>query len=219
MQSPTASVTVNNYKTLSEIDSHLRKGTVAWYEAAYSVMKFDPGLDAQVIAATGRGLKLKPEYLFGESHTGVPWAMLLIIHHMECGNNPKGCLHNGEAIVGTGRKTKLVPKGRGPFATFQDTIVDAVNLQGLLNSVKKESWTLGMMLKQTELFNGSGYLRYHPSENSPYIWGCTSINDGTGKYVADGHYDPKANANAQIGAAAILRQLEIMREWSPVYSA
>lgn len=204
--------------TLAEIDALHRKGSIPWYEDAYRIMKLDPRFANSVVAATGRALKLKPEYVWGQEHTGVPWAMLLIVHHMECGNNPKGCLHNGEAIVGTGRKTRMVPANRGPFETFRATIVDAVRLQGLLNSVAKNAWSVDMMLKQTELFNGSGYLRYHPKENSPYLWARTDINDGTGKYVADGKWSEGANADTQIGAAAILKQLELLREWSPIYA-
>lgn len=204
--------------TLQQIDSTFKKGTVPWYEAAYRIMNIDPIYKNSVMAATGNALKLKPEYIWGEKNTGVPWAMLLAIHHMECGNNPKGCLHNGELIVGTSKKTRLVPIGRGPFATFRDTIVDAVHLQGLLNSVASNAWSLGMMLRQTELFNGSGYLRYHPSENTPYLWARTDINDGTGKYVGDGKWSDSANADGQIGAAAILKQLEILREWVPNYA-
>lgn len=204
--------------TLKEIDATYKKGSIPWYEAAFRICTFDKGLEGSILVSTGHALKMKPEYVWGQEHTGVPWPMLLVVHHMECGNNPKGCLHNGELIVGTGRKTKLVPAGRGPFETFRDTIVDAVKLQGLLNSVKSDAWSLGMMLKQTELFNGSGYLRYHPKENSPYLWARTSINDGTGKYVADGKWSETANANAQVGAAAILKQLELLGEWNPIYS-
>lgn len=203
--------------TLKAVDALFRKGTIQWYEAAYKIMEYDQGVEALIKRAVARAMLIKPDYVWGEENTGIPWVMLLGIHLLECNNNPKGVLHNGETIVATGRKTMLVPAGRGPFATFRESIVDAVRLQGLLNSVQKSSWTIGMMLKQSELFNGAGYLRYHSKENSPYLWACTNINDGTGKYVADGKWSESALTNAQVGVAAVYKELETMGEWKPNY--
>lgn len=208
----------SNGVDLEWIDSHFKKGTIAWYEAAYKILQYDDGFGPSIKAAAERALHLKSEYIWGEEHTGVPWIMLLGCHLLECGNNPRGVLHNGQLIVGTGRVTTIGPKGRGPFATFRESIVDAVNLQGLLNSVKPDAWTIGMMLKQSELFNGSGYLRYHPHENSPYLWARTNINDGTGKYVSDSKWSETADANAQVGVAAVYKELERMGEWTPRFS-
>lgn len=202
--------------TLAQVDARFRKGTVDWYEAAYKICNIDPKYIASAIAATTKALKLKADYQWGEEQTGVPWTMLLGCHLLECDNNPKGVLHNGQLIVGTGRKTTIVPIGRGPFDTFRASIIDAVKLQGLLNSVKV--WTLGMQLKQSELFNGAGYLNWHPKENSPYLWARTDINDGTGKYVSDGKWDENANADAQVSVACVYKILEDRGEFKPIYA-
>lgn len=186
-----------------------RKGTREWYLQAYKGMTFDRGYENKIIFGAQRVLRGKQSYVQVEEKTGVPWYVIGGIHSMESSCNFKGVLHNGERIIGTGLKTRLVPKGRGPFKTWEEAAIDAVFYDGLDN-VKR--WDIGNMLKQVEAYNGLGYLKYHPSENSPYLWAMTSVNDGFGKYVADGKWSNKADANAQVGFAAILKQLEIWRE-------
>lgn len=204
------------FKTLAEIDAHLEKGTAAWYQAAYLICTYDPGTEARVLAAAKHVLAFKESlYMPVERARGVPWAMIGMIHSLECGNNPKGVLHNGELIIGTGRKTKLVPAGRGPFNDWLTAALDAIDIQSLWHV---PNWSVGYILRQCELFNGSGYLKHHHAENSPYLWACTNINDGTGKYTGDGHYDPNANANGQVGAAAVLKKLEQMVEFKVQYA-
>ena len=206
---------VPTYATLSQVDAHFEKGTAAWYQAAYLIMDFDAGMRSRVEADARRVLSHKPMYVELERLRGIPWAMTGLIHSMECNNNPRGVLHNGELIVGTGRKTTLVPRGRGPFATWLEAALDAVDSEALW---RVPAWTVGYILKQCEAFNGLGYLRYHHNENSPYLWACTTINDGTGKYVSDGVWSETANANTQVGAAAILRQLELLGEVDLIYA-
>ena len=202
-------------KTLKEIEAVYKKGSPEWYQAAYKIIKFDKGFDAQILATAKRVLAGKPRYVSIEVFTGVPWYMIACVHNMECSGNFKGVLHNGEPIVGTGQKTKLVPAGCGPFATWEDAALDAIKTQSLY---KVPIWTIGHILKQCELFNGSGYLKYHGNENSPYVWACSNINDGTGKYVADGKWSETAKTNGQVGAATIIRQLEIMGELKPLFT-
>ena len=40
--------------------------------------------------------------------TGVPWFFIGPVHHRESNRSFAGVLHNGERIIGTGRKTSLV---------------------------------------------------------------------------------------------------------------
>jgi lysozyme family protein len=183
-----------------------KKGTVPWYEFEYQRMTFDNGFEHAIAAATLIVMKGREQYKALEAKTGVPWRLIACIHNMECGCNFKGYLGNGQLIIGTSRRSTIVPKGRGPFATFEAGALDALRLDGLTGI---SGWSIGMELKQAEIFNGTGYLKYHPTENSPYIWAQTSVNDGSGKYTGDGHYDPNANANAQTGVAAIYKQIEL----------
>jgi lysozyme family protein len=115
------------------------------------------------------------------------------------------CLHNGEKIIGKDTLTKLVPKGRGPFYTWEEGAVDALKLIGM-HYIK--SWSIARILEISERYNGLGYIKYHPGDNSPYLWAQTSLNDGFGKYVSDGSYNELAPANGQTGLAAILKMLE-----------
>lgn len=183
-----------------------KKGSLEWYRWAWDACKFDNGYEDQIRAAANRVLRGKAAYQSVELKIGVPWYMVGAIHHMESSCDMRGVLHNGERILNTGKKTKLVPRGRGPFNSWEEAAIDALRLQGL-HLLKK--WPIEMILKQAEAYNGLGYIKWHPSEASPYLWAQTSINDGRGKYVADGKWNANADANAQVGFAAILKQLEL----------
>jgi lysozyme family protein len=196
--------------------SNFKKGTIAWYEQAYKEMVFDKGFETEISRAARRVQAGMFQYRDLQAKYGVPAQFIGCLHNMECLNNFRGYLGNGELIIGTGRKSTLVPKGRGPFGTFEAGAADAFKLDGLLGI---KDWSLGLELLLAEKFNGTGYLKYHAQENSPYIWACTSINDGKGKYVRDGVYDPNAPTNGQVGVAAIYKQLEIWGEFKPVFSS
>lgn len=187
----------------------LKKGTLEWYRLAYKEMVFDRGMEASILQAAKRLLKGKPGYVITQNETGVPWWLVGAFHHMESNCDPLAYLGNGQRIIGTGRKSTIVPIGRGPFKTFQAGAIDALKLKGLH---KVKSWEIGNTLKIGEQYNGTGVLKYHPRENTAYLWARTSINDGTGKYVKDGKWSESANADGQVGLAAVLKQLEIMGE-------
>lgn len=193
-----------------DVSSNLfKKGSAAWYESAYRIIQFDLGFEKTIAAAAKRVLTGKSRYQAIEKQTGVPWWVIGVNHNMECSCDFKGVLHNGERIIGTGRKTVLVPKGRGPFSTWEESALDAISIEP---QYKQTGWSIGNALHVLELFNGAGYLNHHPEENSPYLWSQTNINDGHGKYVADGKYSSTADSNGQTGAAAIIKQLELWGE-------
>ncbi len=193
--------------TLAEIDQHYKKGTVGWYEAAYLIMKFVPFHQQAILDTANRVLAGKSRYMDISMKTGVPWRLIGCLHNMECNCDFRGVLHNGERIVGTGQRTTIVPIGRGPFATWEIAALDALKLDGL-NGVK--NWSVGLELMYAEKFNGWGYIMYHPKENSPYVWACTSINDGHGKYVRDRVFDENAPTDGQVGVAAIYKQIDLI---------
>jgi lysozyme family protein len=157
--------------------------SLVWYAEMFRTMKFDDGYESQIAGAAHRVLAGKDRYeaLVKNFFPKMPWFFVGVTHNMECSCNWRGVLHNGELIVGTNRKTKLVPAGHGPFATWEDAAVDALQIEGM---DKIQDWSIGNILRMGELFNGTGYQRR--SENTPYLWAMTSVNDGTGKYVADG---------------------------------
>ena len=141
----------------------------------------------------------KARYQAIEDATGVPWFWIAITHHRESNRSFAGVLHNGERIIGTKRKTKLVPKGRGPFESWNEAAIDALKLKRL---DKIDDWPVERMLYEFERYNGWGY---NGKINSPYVWAGTSKQQ-PGKYVADHVFDPK-HMDTQLGAAAMLKQL------------
>ncbi len=154
-----------------------------------------PAADKQAKAIVAN----KDRYKAVEALTGVPWFVIGIIHTREAGSPPdfKATLHNGQKIIGTGKKTTIVPIGKGPFATFEDAAVDA------LASYKGAAWSPEYVAYTLEKYNGFGYrMRNLPS---PYLWGGTN-RQLPGKFISDGHFDPKV-VDPQIGGMAVLYQI------------
>lgn len=151
-------------------------------------------------AVARRILKNKARYQRVQTLTGVPWAWIAIIHNRESGGDFAGVLHNGEKILGTGRKTKLVPAGRGPFSTWEEAAVDAIEIKGLQ---KIKSWPIERWLYEGERFNGWGY--FNRGVPSAYLWSFSNIYKG-GKYVADGVWS-SSTWDRQMGIAPLLKRL------------
>lgn len=135
-----------------------------------------------------------------EAATGVPWYFIGVLHMRESSNNFAGVLHNGEHIIGTGRKTTLVPGGRGPFSTWAEAAVDALKLKGLH---KIKSWPVSRIGYEAERFNGFGYTK--KGINSPYLW-AGSNHQQPGKYVRDGVFSSTAT-DTQLGVMTVLKRL------------
>lgn len=140
----------------------------------------------------------------------IPWQVVGIINGLECGFSFKKYLGNGQAIIGNGKKSTWVPKGRGPFATWEQGARDA-----LQNDKVKAvpNWTLTETLYFFERYNGMGYWgkkdKFGEPVYSPYLWGLSNRHL-YGKYVSDGVYSPSA-ITAQAGAALIMKQLGMFK--------
>lgn len=133
----------------------------------------------------------------------IPWSFIGVIHSLEAGLSFDGVLHNGEKILGTGRKTRLVPRGRGPFSTWEEAAVDALKIKKL---DLVTDWSDERVCYELERFNGFGYRNYHPSVLSPYLW-SGSTHYTKGKYVADGKWSSTAKS-AQSGAVLLFKRIE-----------
>ena len=142
--------------------------------------------------------------------TGVPWDVIGVIHYRESSGDFKGVLHNGQKIIGTGKKTTIVPKGRGPFSTWEDAAIDALVVCPPY-AAKNKDWSIGGTLDILEKYNGLGYK--NKGLPSPYLWAGTDQYK-TGKYVADGKYDPN-HVDQQLGVAALLMRLRDMEKTAP----
>lgn len=143
--------------------------------------------------------------------TGVPWGVIGVIHYREASGDFAGVLHNGEKIIGTGKLTKLVPKGRGPFLTWEEAAIDALAICPPY-AAKNTDWSIGGTLDLLERYNGLGYR--NKGQPSPYLWSGTD-QYVKGKYVADGKYDPN-HVDKQLGVAPILMKLREMEATKPI---
>lgn len=139
--------------------------------------------------------------------TGVPSWVVFCIHYKEASCSFAGCLHNGDRIIGTGKLTIQVPKGRGPFKTWEDSATDALLLK---KSIFPSNWLIVTdCLEFCEKYNGLGHRRH--GELSPYVWAYTNQHDETGNYVTDGNYNPEAPIKSP-GVASLMITLVEMGE-------
>ena len=157
---------------------------------------------AEAAKAAKRILADQDRYRLVAQAIGHPtiWPLIGALHDREASGSFAGVLHNGERIIGTGRKTSLVPAGRGPFPSWEAAAEDALIIKGW---DKIADWPLERWLYEAERFNGWGYVGR--GINSPYVWAGTSQQQ-PGKYVADDVWDSRA-VDKQIGVAAVLKAL------------
>lgn len=138
----------------------------------------------------------KARYQTVEAKTKVPWQDISVTHEREASQNWNTQLGQGDPLS---RVSTHVPKGRGPFKTWEDGAVDA-----LMNcppyAGRWTDWSIGGTLTILEKYNGVGYAAR--GKPSPYIWSGTD-QYVSGKYVSDGVYDANA-VDAQLGCAGLL---------------
>ncbi len=134
--------------------------------------------------------------------TGVPWHFIATVHGMEASFNFRAHFHNGDFPLS--RRTRQVPAGRPlvwlPPSDWEDSTIDALKLMGFAGA---SDWSLARTLYRLEAYNGFGYRRI--GRASPYLWSFSTSYDA-GKFVADGHFEPRARSQ-QCGAAVMLKVL------------
>lgn len=137
---------------------------------------------------------------------GMPAAIIFAIHGRESSWDFKCHLHEGSTLL---HRTRDIPKNRPPPPamppfTWEDSANDALYV---LKHEDRVNWSLLQdKLDAIEAYNGTGYLRYHPSVPSPYLFAGCSIYK-RGKYTSDGKFDGTA-VDKQLGVVTILKQLE-----------
>lgn len=127
----------------------------------------------------------------------IPWEFIAVAHNRESNGDFKTYLGNGQPLS---KKTTIVPKGRGPFSTWEEGAIDAL-LNAPPYAAKNKDWSIGGTLTKLEEYNGLGYARM--GQPSPYLWAGTD-QYVKGKYVADGKYDPN-HVDTQLGVAGLLK--------------
>ena len=164
-----------------------------------------------VNAAAHKIIANRSRYELVSKATGVPWDVIGVIHYRESTNDFRGVLHNGQKIIGTGKLTTIVPKGRGPFATWESAAIDALtNCHPHL--ARNKDWSIGTTLDKLEAYNGLGYR--NKGLASPYLWAGTD-QYVKGKYVADGKFDPN-HVDQQLGVAPILMKIREVTKAFPM---
>ncbi|WP_439365418.1 peptidoglycan-binding protein [Bradyrhizobium sp. DASA03005] len=172
------------------------------YERNWAGLEIRPGRLAEANAIARKALNGKATYQQIERLTGVPWYFTALCHYRESNFDFDTYLGNGETLH---RPTTIVPKGRGPFATFVDGAVDAFRIE---NFIGARDWGIARMLFRLEAFNGFGY--HSKGVNSPYLYGGSTLygppEARAGKFVRDHVFDP-GHVDAQLGTAVILHAM------------
>lgn len=180
-----------------------KPGSIDWYQWLWGMAKISekPEEVARLNRALSKYAAGATRYRAVNLATGVPVELIAAIHGRESSFDFSSYLGNGDPIC---MKSVNVPAGRGPFATWEAGAIDALILNGMAAQI---DWTIPKMLQLAEKYNGTGYLKYHTDVMSPYIWSCTNIYSGKGKYTYDGHFSATAT-DGQVGVAAFLLALQ-----------
>ncbi len=175
----------------------------AKYQELWATTEIIPSKIHEVHVVCNRLLDPKAvvSYLAIESATKVPWWVIAVIHEREGSGEWWRNIAQGDPW---NRISTHIPRGRGPFKSFQDAAVDALTKCPPFAG-KWGDWSAGGTLVLLEMYNGFGYENIH-HEASPYIWAATN-HEEWGKYVSDGHYDPRV-WDQQLGCAAMLKHMK-----------
>lgn len=148
----------------------------------------------------------KARYQAVEKQTGVPWWFIAVVHEREASQRWDRQLGQGDPL---NKKSTHVPKGRGPFNTWEEGAVDAL-VNCAPYAAKNKDWSPGGALAMLERYNGLGYA--NKGLPSPYVWAGTDQYI-KGKYTADGVYDPNA-VDTQLGCAGLLKFMGVFNKTS-----
>lgn len=132
--------------------------------------------------------------------TGVPWFVIAVIHEREASQRFDRSIAQGDPW---NRVSVNVPKGRGPFQSFEDAAYDAL-VNCAPYAAKWKDWTPGGTMALLEQYNGLGYAA--KGLPSPYVWSGTDQYQ-RGKYIRDHVYDPKV-IDTQLGCAGLILAMQ-----------
>lgn len=170
--------------------------------ARWSKMQVQPALMSTIDHVAKRLAVAKTRYLSVQTATNVPWFVIAVIHERESSQSWRASLAQGDPWDAV---SIHVPRGRGPFKSWEDAAVDALAICPPF-AAKWTDWSVGGALTLLEEYNGLGYAAH--GVPSPYVWASTNQYI-RGKYIADGHYDPNA-VDHQLGCAALLSRLQAL---------
>ena len=176
----------------------LKSANLARWNAASIIPSLIPLIDG----VSHRLVAAKPRYQAVEAKTSVPWPIIAVIHERESSQSWAASLAQGDPW---NRESIHVPAHRGPFNSWEEAAEDAL-VACAPHASNWKDWSIGGALTLLEQYNGLGYAaRDIPS---PYIWASTDQYH-SGKYIADGHFDPNA-IDHQIGCAALIARMTLI---------
>ncbi len=172
--------------------------------ARWTAMHVEPALGATFdrVAARLTAPAAKARYEIVTAQTGVPWFVVAVIHEREASQSWAANLAQGDPWNAV---SVHVPKGQGPFASWESAAVNALE-RCPPYAAHWTDWSIGGALTLLEEYNGLGYAQR--GVPSPYLWAGTDQYT-SGKYIADGHYDPQA-IDHQLGCAALLARMALV---------
>lgn len=180
--------------------ARLKAANAARWRAMRVVPACTTSLDA--VAARLVAAAAKARYASVSTPTAVPWFVIAVIHQREASQSWAANLAQGDPWNSV---SIHVPKGQGPFASWEAAAVDALT-RSPPYAAHWADWTIGGLLTLLEEYNGLGYAQR--GVPSPYLWAATDQYK-SGKYIADGHYDPHA-VDHQLGCAALLARMMLI---------
>ena len=141
----------------------------------------------------------KDRYQAVANRTGVPWFIIAVIHQREASQNWNTQLGQGDPL---NKVSVHVPRGRGPFKSWEDGAYDAL-VNCAPYAARWKDWSPGGAMTLLEQYNGLGYAG--KGLPSPYVWAGTNQYQ-KGKYIADGQFDPNY-VDKQPGCVAMLKTM------------
>jgi lysozyme family protein len=175
------------------------------YKSLFAAAQTRPEHARQVASITSRvqAAEVMPEVVAVSATTGVPARIICIMQALEANLDFRCHLHNGDPLRA---RTVNVPAGRPPQGqppfSWSTSALDALRYQKF---DEWHDWSIEGCAYVFEKMNGLGYRLYHPNVKSPYLWSFSTIYT-SGKYVADGRFDPNA-VSEQCGAMTMLKSL------------
>lgn len=192
----------------------LEKGLVEDHTHNAALLSLLNGKEQQVHRFLEKYQANKARYEKVSRVVNLPPLLIAALHQMESSMNFNTYLHNGQKL---GRETTFVPKGilfhkdqweEAAIHALGGNIVDAKGnpskpyFQNLRKKIgiTAETKDLGKMMTFAERYNGLGYR----SKNilSAYVYGGTNLMQ-TGRFVADGKFDP-TQTSPRVGVAGLL---------------
>ena len=167
------------------------------YWRLWQSMKVIPAKVPLIDRIAKRILKYKPRYQAVSKQTGVPWACIALIHQMECSGDWSLNIAQGDPW---NKVSTHVPKGRGPFDSWEDAAVDALSIDG---TDRVKQWGIERVCYELEKYNGFG--SRNKGIHTPYLWSYSN-HYTKGKYVADHVWDANA-VSEQVGAMPLLSRM------------